>query len=297
MNGLFYGHVLPPDHNGCDRAMQNEADSKRTVMKVGIKGIGLLASGLLGWSASRAVLAGLQPYQPGAVPVPEAVLLPPNERRRSSDVVRWAVHVAQEAITQSSLDPHTVPTVFASSDGEMAVFDTICRDLATPDRMISPTVFHQSVHNAAAGYWGIATAGQQSTTALSCYDDSFAAGLLEAVTLVCSEQGPVLLVAYDLDAPLLLREARPIMTGFAVAMVLTPESDGSLAAMHMWLEGHSEEEGEQVPIAELEQLRLSNPAARSLPLLRAMAMGGRQTVHLPMLDHQQLVLEVATCLS
>ncbi len=277
--------------------MQNETDINGTMMKVGIKGIGLLASGLLGWDASRAVLAGLRPFQPGEVPVPEALLLPPNERRRSSDVVRWAVHVAQEAITQSGLDPHTVPTVFASSEGEMAVFDTLCRSLATPDRLISPTVFHQSVHNAAAGYWGIATAGQQSATALSCYDDSFAAGLLEAVTLVCSEQGPVLLVAYDLDAPVPLREARPIMTGFAVAMVFVPESDGALAAMHMQLEDHSGEEGKKLLSPDLEQLRLGNPAARSLPLLSAIAMGGRQTVHLPLLDHQRLTLEATACLS
>lgn len=264
-------------------------------MKIGIKGIGLLAPGLLGLSASREVLVGLLPFQPGAVPVPEALLLPPNERRRSSDVVRWTVQVAQEAITQSGLDPRTVPTVFASSEGEMAVFDTLCRSLATPDRLISPTVFHQSVHNAAAGYWGIATAGQQSATALSCYDDTFAAGLLEASTLVCSEQGPVLLVAYDLDAPVPLREARPIMMGFAVAMVFVPESDGALAAMHMRLEDHPGEEGTTLSSPELEQLRLSNPAARSLPLLSAIVVGGRQTVHLPLHDHQRLMLEVTTC--
>lgn len=264
-------------------------------MKVGIKGIGLLASGLLGWEASRAVLAGLQPFQPGEVPVPEALLLPPNERRRSSDSVRWAVHVAQEAITQSGLDPHTVPTVFASSEGEMAVFDTLCRALATPDRLISPTLFHQSVHNAAAGYWGIATAGQQSSTALSCYDDSFAAGFLEAVTLVCVERCPVLLVAYDLDTPAPLREARSIMAGFAVAMVFIQDGDDSLAAVHVHLENVSGKGGSNLAASDLEQVRQGNPAARSLPLLSAIAIGGRQTLHLPLLDYQQLRLEVTAC--
>ena len=138
-------------------------------MKVGIQGIGLLAAGLEGWRAGRAVLAGTEPFAPVAVPDPEAALLPPNERRRSSDCVRWAVHVAQEAIAQSGLDPREVPTVFASSGGEMGVLDTLCRTLATPERVISPTLFHQSVHNTAAGYWGIATTCQQSSTALSCY--------------------------------------------------------------------------------------------------------------------------------
>ena len=103
-------------------------------MKVGIQGIGLLAAGLEGWRAGRAVLAGTEPFAPVAVPDPEAALLPQNERRRSSDCVRWAVHVAQEAIVQSGLDPREVPTVFASSGGEMGVLDMLCRTLATPER-------------------------------------------------------------------------------------------------------------------------------------------------------------------
>ena len=196
---------------------------------------------------------------------------------------------------QSGLALHAVPTVFASSEGEMAVFDALCQALATPDRFISPTLFHQSVHNAAAGYWGIATAGQQSSTALSCYDDTFSAGLLEAVTMVGSEQCPVLLVVYDLDAPVLLREARPITTGFAVAMVLVPESSCALAAMQVRLDHILEEEESRLLQPDLERLRLGNPAARSLPLLSAVAVGGRQTIRLPLLDCQQLALEVDAC--
>jgi Beta-ketoacyl synthase, N-terminal domain len=281
-------------YDGSDGILQHEAGFKRTMSKVWIQGIGLLAAGLAGWEASRAVLAGLHPFQSGELPRPDASFLPPNERRRSSDAVRWAVHVAQEAMTQSGLEPRTVQTVFASSEGEMEVFDALCRALAVPDRLISPTLFHQSVHNAAAGYWGIATAGQQSSTALSCYDDTFAAGLLEAVTVVCSERCSVLLVAYDLDAPVLLREARSITTGFAVAMILGPESSGSLAGMQVRLENCSEGEG-RLPNPGLEQLRQGNPAARSLPLLSTIAAGERETVRLPLLDRQQIVLEVDGC--
>ena len=163
-------------------------------MRVGILGVGLLAAGLEGWPTGRAVLAGTRPFDPCRVPDPDASLLPANERRRSSDCVRWAVQVAQEAMAQSGLDPHEVATVFASSGGEMEVLDKLCRALATTERVVSPTLFHQSVHNTAAGYWGIATSCQQSSTALSCYDDSCAAGLLEAVTYACVEGRPVLFV-------------------------------------------------------------------------------------------------------
>ena len=264
-------------------------------MEIAIRGVGLLAPGLIGWETGRAVLAGLSPFQPGAVPDPEAMILPPNERRRSSDCVRWSVQVAQEAMAQSGLDPGDVPTVFASSGGEMGVFDKLCRALALPDRAVSPTLFHQSVHNAAAGYWGIATAGQQSSTALSCYDDSFAAGLLEAMTVVCVERCPVLLVAYDLAVPAPLSQARPITTGFAMALVLAPPADNVSAVMRVRLE-----EGDVVgacgladPV--LERVRQDNPAARSLPLLSAIAAGGQQSVRLGLLESQHLIMELSPC--
>lgn len=264
-------------------------------MNVSIQGIGLLAAGLEGWRAGRAVLAGTEPFAPVAVPDPEAALLPPNERRRSSDCVRWAVHVAQEAIAQSGLDPREVPTVFASSGGEMGVLDTLCRTLAMPERVISPTLFHQSVHNTASGYWSIATTCQQSSTALSCYDDSFAAGLLEAITFVCVEQRPVLLVAYDLSVPAPLNEARPITNGFAVALVLVPPSDYSLSGVRLRLDEAHQDEPTSLVDPVLERVRQENPAARSLSLLSAIAADRPQSVRLTLLDSQQLILEIDPC--
>lgn len=264
-------------------------------MEVAIKGVGLLAPGLIGWETGRAVLAGLIPFQPDAVPDPDATMLPPNERRRSSDCVRWAVQVAQEAMAQSGLDPRDVPTVFASSGGEMGVFDTLCRTLATPERTVSPTLFHQSVHNAAAGYWGIATAGQQSSTALSCYDDSFAAGFLEAMTVVCVEQCPVLLVAYDLAVPSPLSQARPITTGFAMALVLAPPTDQSSAVMRVRLEEGDVADTCGFADPALEGVRQDNPAARSLPLLSAIAAGGERIIRLGLLESQHLIMELGPC--
>jgi Beta-ketoacyl synthase, N-terminal domain len=261
-------------------------------MRVAVQGIGLLAPGLKGWAESRPVLAGLRPYESGPLPDPEAALLPPNERRRSSDCVRWAVQVAQEAITQSGMDARDVATVYASSGGEMSALDRLCRSLATPERVVSPTLFHQSVHNTAAGYWGIATACQQSSTALSCYDDTFAAGLLEAVTFVCVEARPVLLVAYDLAPPFPLSEARPIQDGFAAAVVLAPPTQVRLAELAVRLEDSGGRNPSTMKEEALEHLRMDNPAARSLPLLGAVASGGRASVSLNFLDDQRLFIQV-----
>ena len=265
------------------------------MITVDIEGIGLLAPGLVGWDAGRAVLAGRRPFVADDVPHPEATLLPPNERRRSSESVRWAMQVAHEALMQSGLDPREVPTVFASSDGEMDVFDRLCKTLATKERLVSPTLFHQSVHNTAAGYWGIATSGQRSSTALSCYDDTFAAGLMEAATMVRIDHNPVLLVSYDLDAPTLLREARAITSGFAMALVLSERSAHPVARLRLRLETIPSNEESRLEDAVLERVRQDNPAARSLPLLREIAGGGSQPLRFNLLDTQQLRVDVESC--
>jgi DNA-binding IclR family transcriptional regulator len=47
-----------------------------------------------------------------------------------------------------------------------------------------------------------------------------------------------------------------------------------------------------MPSDDLERIRLDNLAARLLPLLRALAVKGRHTIHMGVLDEQQLVVEV-----
>ncbi|MDF2458289.1 MAG: uncharacterized protein K0S79_705 [Nitrospira sp.] len=261
-------------------------------MQVGILGVGLLSAGLDGWMKGGPILAGTSSYSPGSVPEPEPTLLPANERRRSSDAVRWALHVAQEAVLQSALDAQDIATVFASSGGEMGVLDKLCRALATKDRALSPTLFHQSVHNTAAGYWGIATGCQQSSTALSSYDDSSAVGLLEAVAYATVEERPVLFVAYDLPSPPPLDRARPIRSAFAAALVMTPLACGAPVRADLTLVAASHAEVTEMEEHTLEELRRGNPAARLLPLLRALAQPGSHRANLNVLDDQRLVVEV-----
>ena len=70
-------------------------------MRVAIVGVGLLSGGLEGWDKGREVLRGMRPFYFDSLPDPDAGLLPANERRRSTVGVRWALHVAQEAMAQS----------------------------------------------------------------------------------------------------------------------------------------------------------------------------------------------------
>ena len=265
-------------------------------MTLYVNGIGTLGPGLAGWAGSRAVLAGKSPSCDAVPTEPSASLLPPNERRRSSESVRWALHVAQEAMQQAEADAREVATVFASSDGETGVLDRLCTALAAPQRTISPTLFHHSVHNAVSGYWGIATGSPQSSTALACYDSSFCAGLLEAAAQAQLEERPVLLVAYDLPPPPPLYAARPFREGFAAALLMTrTPSSRTLARIGLVLSNDLTEGATNMDDPRLEALRSGNQAARSLPLLAAIARRHGTVVHLEYLEEQHLLIEIAPC--
>ncbi len=82
--------------------------------------------------------------------------------------------------------------VFASSDGDGDIVHRLCTALATPAAAVSPTDFHNSVHNAATGYWSIGAHSQAPSTAICAYDGSFSAGLLEAACQIAVEARPVL---------------------------------------------------------------------------------------------------------
>ncbi|QQS53941.1 MAG: beta-ketoacyl synthase chain length factor [Candidatus Competibacteraceae bacterium] len=235
-----------------------------------VEGVGLMAPGLAGWPNGRAVLAGERPYAAEPMPAASAALLPANERRRTTATVKLALHVTQEAALQADIDPGILPTVLASSGGDSEVVDRICAALTLPERPVSPTHFHHSVHNTPAGYWSIATRCTAASLSLSAYDDSFAAGLMEAAALAWTDRTRVLLVAYDLPPPFPLSERRVIVAPFAVALVLNPApTERRLATLR--LARRADRPASRLDDPQLETLRLGNPAARSLPLLRAIA--------------------------
>jgi hypothetical protein len=233
-----------------------------------VKSVGIAAPGLAGWAASLPVLAGAAPYLPAAEPPYAPALLPPNERRRATAAVRQAFRAAEDAIGTHA-DPKALASVFSSSDGDMMVLHRICEALAGEPRVISPTDFHNSVHNAASGYWSIAAQCMRPTTTLAAFDASFVAGLLEAVALVRDLNAEVLLVAYDAVAPSPLFAKRPLNVAASVALVLAPADDTSAQRLSVELG-----DGEETPSAGvLEPLRLGNPALRALPLLELIARG------------------------
>jgi hypothetical protein len=233
-----------------------------------IESAGLAAPGLESWAAAVPVLRGESPYLPQELNVPQPTLLAPNERRRATPAVRLAFCVAEEAVRGISRAPAELAAVFATSEADTTILHRLCTALAEPARALSPTDFHNSVHNAAAGYWSIATGAKRSSTSLSAYDATFMAGLLEAAALIHEEGHPLLLAAYDVRPPEPLYGARPIETAFGAALVLSTEP-GANALARLRLAPTRETETQLSPA--LEDLRRSNPAARALPLLQLLA--------------------------
>jgi hypothetical protein len=254
------------------------------LMQVFIEGIGLIGPGLPGWSASRAILSGVEPYQSQPVVPPQVERLPPAERRRAGLTIRLAIAAGTEALAQAARDPADMAMVFAASGGDGETIHAILSVLATGQREVSPTRFHNSVHNAPSGYWAVATGSRAPSTSLSAYDASFAAGLLEAATQAVVHDRAVTLIAYDVPYPEPLHAARPIGSSFGVALVLTPiPTQRMLVRLGVTMaEAGSTATVMQRP--DLEQLRLGNPAARCLPLLGMIAQGGVGAIHLDGID-------------
>lgn len=266
-------------------------------LTVFVEGIGLLGPGLGNWAQGRGALEGTETYRAARCIVPLPMALPAAERRRAGTVVKVALAVGQEAVTASSLPASALPSVFTSSSGDGLNCHEICSALASSDRLISPTRFHNSVHNAASGYWSISSGAMVSSSVLCAFDGSFAAGLLEAMAQVMFEQTAVLLVAYDTDYPEPLRSVRPVPDTFGVGLVLAPRrSERSLAQWRLApatcltgaLAQHLEDDA-------LELLRSSIPAARCLPLLRSVAAQSQGEVVLDYLQGLQLAVQVAPC--
>jgi Beta-ketoacyl synthase, N-terminal domain len=236
---------------------------------VHVAGIGLLGPGFTDWATGEALLRDPAGWQRTATVVPAPNRLPPTERRRAGPVVKCAIVVADQAVAMAGLDAATLPTVFTSSTGEPSNCHALCEALAAPERMVSPTRFTNSVHNAAAGYWHIAARAPAPSTSLGAYDASFGAGLLEAAAQCAASGAPVLLVACDVPYPEPLHGKRPLSDTFGVAFVLAPQGPGPALAIDL--------AGEAPPTActdaALDAVRTTIPAARALPLLQALAAG------------------------
>lgn len=258
-------------------------------------GIGLVGPGLPSWAAALPVLTGQAPHVAAPTVLPPLLRLPPAERRRAGASVKVAMAAAEAACADADIDPAVPATLFTASGGDGANCHALCEVLgnANPaERLVSPTRFTNSVHNAAAGYWHITAGNREASSSLCAHDESFAAGLLAALAQLQQGDAPLLLVSSDTPYPAPLHAARPLPDMMGVALLLQRSSARPIARRACLSIQLVPGPVAATPCRSpgLEALRPAIPAARALPLLEALA--GRKPARLAVPLHEQLALQI-----
>lgn len=199
-------------------------------MRFGIAGVGVWARGLPGYDAFSDALSD-SVFDPLAgeysTPKPDAV--PAKERRRAGGLINLAVQVAHEACDVAGVDKTTIPSVFTSVMSDTALTDYMCRKLTAAEKLLSPTKFHNSVHNAPSGYWSISAENRAPSSYVGGFVESVGAALFEAVSQSHAAAAPVLMVAYDIANQPPFHDIARVDESVGVALVVTPGDTGVLS--------------------------------------------------------------------
>ncbi|WP_373019565.1 beta-ketoacyl synthase chain length factor [Thiomicrorhabdus sp.] len=252
-----------------------------------IESIGLQAPGLEGWQASQDVLRDAQPYQSVPLSKYSPQFLPANERRRTTDTIKLALRTAEEAVENYSEEQISqMPTLFACVDGDTTISAKMVEAVMAEEPMISPIHFHNSVHNAPAGYWMIGKHNQQAASAISAGDYQIANTLIETLTQLSAAHPKVMLVVYDLPIDPEIKKHSPDFQAFAFSMVLSlqPTPD-SIAEIELTL---SDEMPQNDPVKAFPE----NKAAEFLPVLKSIAKRQSGAFRFPLSAKQAIRLNL-----
>lgn len=254
-------------------------------LSVWLEGVGAWAPEWPNWPALRDWLRDEQAPAGEDGGKPRPAVLSAGDRRRAPLGVLAAVEVASQATAMAQRDASRVPSLFASAHGDAEICDATCTTLAANPGELSPTRFHNSVHNAAGGYWTMATGCHAASNALTALSYTFAAALLEAVTLAHAQSTPVLMVAQDGPGHGPLAEVLASKRHFACALLWAAEpSARAVARVDLRLVPHAERDA---VTGRAGQLAATNVSARGIVLLQALARRRSGVLHLqaaPQLD-------------
>ena len=165
-----------------------------------------------------------------SVDAPEVALLSGPLRRRATGLTRMAVEVLNQATRAAGCDVATAPIVWATSHGEHANAIKILGMMRSGEGKLSPTHFHNSVHNTASGYASIATGNCAPSTTLTGGAELVASAFLEAICHL--EAGAEDVVVVLADEPLLPPFDRGDGTApLALAFCLSSRSEGAGAVL------------------------------------------------------------------
>ncbi len=240
--------------------------------KVDICGLGAWSPTFSDWSS---FCRGLRTGEWSTDVVLQPTLISPRERRRAPQLVKMAIEVMDQACKMASLSPSDVAVVFSSAMGDMQITDYMCRALAETPKLISPTRFHNSVHNAAPGYWSITTGAFTPTSAVSGHEHTATVAFVEAAIQVIEENTPVVLVTQEVAAPIPLFDACPSEQAFSAAFLMTPAGFSETATCSVEFSVLPETTAWPAADSRLKGDYESSFGARLLPLMTAIADGAK----------------------
>jgi len=188
-----------------------------------IASVGAWGSYFDSWESLQAILQG------GNLPEvrnkgPKPQVIPANERRRAPLPVRLAVESSWQAATCADISPETLTCVFVSALGDTDLTDYMCKTLASDHKELSPTKFHNSVHNAPAGYWTISTKTMSAANSVAGFEESVGLTLMEAMVQCESEGVPLMVTFYDAPVSSVLKPLLANQEAFAFSLIIYPMS-------------------------------------------------------------------------
>ena len=246
-----------------------------------IEGPAFWAPSLPGWELAAAVFRGEAAPADSPAKRPSPQVLAPAERRRAPDTVALALEVAAAAVAASGRVAADLPCVFASAHGDLGINDYMCSTLASDPKLLSPIKFHNSVHNAAVGYWTIGTGCMAASNSLTAYESTFASGLLEAAAQCAADQRAVLLAGYDMPAVGALASVTTSRDLLAVALVISPQRTERTVAAFEWSLATGPAPARALRTEAARALQV-NAMADALPLFEALARGKTESLALPL---------------
>jgi len=267
-----------------------------SALRCRIQGIGVWGPGFSNWSELRNCFQKKADFDEAQPSGPKPEVIPANERRRAPLPVKLAIETSSQASDHAGINPNQLNCVFSSGFGDIDITDYMCRTLNTETMQLSPTKFHNSVHNAPAGYWTISTNCMQSANSVAGFEVSTTVTILEAVAHLTTSGEPALLTFCDVPAkgPLI-----PVLVNqlpFSASIVLTPISEGDDLeddAIDITLSVVAEPaEWPDLTMSSLQTLYQHNPSAKILCLLEALSNGDSNEILMPLSAETSLKLEL-----
>jgi len=249
-----------------------------------IAGVGAWGSYFESWDALRALLQGAAlPESKNKGPKP--TVIPANERRRAPLSVRLAVESSFQASESANIAPETLACVFVSGLGDTDLTDYMCKTLASEYKELSPTKFHNSVHNAPAGYWTISTKTMKAANSVAGFEHCVSLTLLEAMIQCESENLPLIVTFYDAPVSPILQPLLLNQEAFAFSLIIYPMShDVKGVAISATIQSNTESVWPRLQGNNqyLETLYTDNPSARILCLAELLCQQGNTQTSLRM---------------